>query len=554
MSNARGKRNSPSLIKSPLVLVTLAALAIRVAVLWWRNGNDPFFLQPINDSAVYLAWARALIAGTPFGIPGAPFHLAPFYPYLLSFILPLGKGSIWAVMIIQAVMGSLTVLGTGMLAHHLAGQRAGWIAAVLVTICGPMLWYEGWLLPTTLNLLLLVIGLNLLAAIADPRRWGGYLPALAGLVLGLAAVNRPQQMLVVAAGVVWLFFMIRRESSRPGKGIRRWQPVLLLSLGAVLAMAPVTFRNLAVSGEPVVITANAGLNFYSGNHPGANGRFGLPAGFSPYIQDQQRVSRELAWKQSGSKLDWQEVSSHWFGKAGDGLLSSPGSSLMLALQKIRLSLAWREMENNFVAGWVHRHLGPGQILFPSMAFLWILAMPGMLEALKKRDPALGPLWIMLVSTLVVCILFWVSTRNRLPLVIPLAVFSAMALARPGLWKKPGAVVAAAGMAILVLWPTGEGREGAGFYVDLGRVHAVSGDHLAAREDFLLALEIEPETPMATNGLALTYMEEGNRKKAVFILKDLLKRYPDFEYARRNLEAIQRSAPARTRPVPGPDKP
>ena len=96
------------------------------------------------------------------------------------------------------------------------------------------------------------------------------------------------------------------------------------------------------------------------------------------------------------------------------------------------------------------------------------------------------------------------------------------------------------MAALILWPTGESREGAGFYVDLGRIHAQGGDYLTARSDFQLALEIDPDMPMAINGLALTYMDEGNRERAISILEDLLEKHPEFEFARRNLEAIRRS--------------
>ena len=541
MSGSPGRMEPSGRRIRPLVLVALAALAVRAAVLGWRSGHDPFFGQPINDAAVYLAWAHALLAGSPFGIPGSPFHLAPLYPYFLAWILPLGGGSLWAVMITQALMGSLTVLGTGLLARRIAGDRAGTLAAVLIALCAPLIWYEGWLLPTTLNLLLLVAGLNLLVACVEPGRRNGPLPALTGLLLGLAAVNRPQQLLVLAGGWFWLYLLVRRQP-RTGRWIRRWRPVLLLSLGAALVIAPVTVRNLVVSGEPVLITANGGLNFYLGNRTGSDGRFGLPEGFSPYIQDQQEMSRELAGREAGRDLDWQDVSGHWLARAWADIGGDPLKAMGLAVRKLRLFLAWPERENNFVAGWVHHHLGPGRLLVPSLAFLWILAVPGMIASLRERPPSHGPLWILLASTLLTCLLFWVSTRNRLPAAIPLAVFGGLTLARPKSWPQAVSLAATAGMALLVLWPAGEPPAGAGFYVDLGRIHAQSGDFLAARGDFRLALEIDPDTPMALNGLALTYMDEGDKEQAVAILEDLLEKYPDFEFARRNLDAIRRSAP------------
>lgn len=553
MARTANRQKRRSFISLPLLLVALAALVLRIAVLWWRSGHDPFFRNPINDAAVYLGWARALEAGAPFGVPGAPYHLAPLYPRFLGWILPLGGGSLWAVLIVQALLGSATVLGVGLLARRLAGTdrpaagRIGWLAAVLAAVCAPTLWYEGWLLPTTLNLFLLALGLNLLAAAGDRDRRYGLLPLAAGLALGLAAVNRPQQLLVIAGAAAWLFLPARREDAG-GKALRRWRPVLLLALGALLVIAPATIRNLKVSGEPVLITASGGLNFYLGNRPGADGRFGLADGLTPYIQDQQKNSRELAVQQAGRELDWQGVSRHWLGRALEHFGEDPGAVVPLVLRKLWLSLSWREMENNFVTGWVHAHTGPGRLLVPSLGFLWVLAVPGLILARRRRAPAQGPLWILLGATLLTCLLFWVSTRNRLPLLLPLAGFAAYGLAYAAeAWRRPLPIAAAAVVALLVFWPTGEKREGAAFYVDLGRIHAQSRQPLEARANFELALEIEPGFPMARNGLALTYMDTGEPRRAIAMLEDLLRDHPDFEFARRNLEAIRRAtAPPRPR--------
>jgi Tetratricopeptide repeat len=558
MLGAIGGKISRSKILSPLALVVFAGLALRIAILWWRSGHDPFYQQTINDAEVYLGWARALMNGSFFGIPGAPYHLAPLYSRFLTWILPLGGGQLGAVAMAQAVLGSATILGTGLLARRVAGaqaddrfsERAGWLAALLLTLCAPLVWYEGWLLPTSLNLFLLVVGLNLLVACGDPRRKGIWLPLLCGLVLGLAAVNRPQQLLFLAGGLGWLVLQLRK-SPEAGHLIRRWRPVIVMALGAAAAIAPVTIHNISISGEPVLITASGGLNFYLGNRAGSDGRFGMPDGFSPYVQDQQKFSHDLARSRSGEDLDWQGVSGYWLGQARSDITGNPGAALTLVARKAWLFFSWRELENNFVASWVHRQLGPGLVLIPSLGFLWILAVPGMIASARRKISAQGPLWILLGCTLLTCLLFWVSTRNRLPAAIPLAVFAGIALANPKSWLRPPTVLVAAALAAvvsaMVFWPTGESAEGAGFYVDLGRIHAQAGEHLTAREDFQLALEIDPNTPMAINGLALTYMEEGNKSRAIAILEDLLVRYPDFEFARRNLEAIRRSGAPRPRP-------
>jgi tetratricopeptide (TPR) repeat protein len=72
---------------------------------------------------------------------------------------------------------------------------------------------------------------------------------------------------------------------------------------------------------------------------------------------------------------------------------------------------------------------------------------------------------------------------------------------------------------------------------VGRIHAQQKQIAAARANFNEALRREPDYPMALNGLALTYMDEGQPERAIALLKELIRKHPDFELARQNLQAI-----------------
>lgn len=521
---------------APWILVAVAVL-LRAAVLWWRQGHDPLVDQPLNDAEVYLGWARAILAGQPFGPEDAPFYLAPLYPHVLAGLLRLGDGALWPILVVQHVLGVAVVLGIWRLARQLAGDLAGLLAGVLALLAGPLLWYEGWLLPTTLNVALLVLIMNLAVAVAGagPRRW--WLPLVLGLTLGLAAIHRPQNLLLLAGLVVWLAVRARTD------GGRAWlTPAITLGL-ALLTIAPVTLRNLQASGEPVLITANGGVNLYFGNHDAADGRFSLAPGFPPTIEGQQQASRGLAERDAGHRLTWSAVSRHWFGRSMSTLTSDPGHALGLWARKLRLLVSWREMENNFLARWVHGHTGPGRVLPPSLGWLWVVAMPVLVVVVRRPEPRDVPLLILMGVMVAVAVLFWVSTRNRLPLVIPLAVWGGRALAQPALWRRTATLVAVAVMALFVVWPTGE-NEGAEFYVSLGGVHAQAGEFQLARQAFEDALEIQPMHPMALNNLALTYLDTGDPRTAIAILNRALARYPRFELARRNLAEAKRALQGR----------
>ncbi len=516
------------------VFLALAATVLRISVIFWRRGHDPLFHQPINDAAIYDQWARALINGQGFGLEGAPFFLPPLYPFLTALLYRLDGGSIWAVTIVQALLGVGTVLGIHRLGSRLYGHRAGLWAGVFTLLFGPALWYEGWQLPTALNLFLMVVILNLLLQCLGPdiptrSRSKLYFAGL-GLALGLAAVNRPQNLLLAVFILAWLWWRNRKAGSVSYRSLG------LVLAGIIISIAPVTLHNLKVSGEPVPVSANGGINFYMGNFSGADGRFSLPPKFPAYIGQMQAVSHQQAQAEAGRRLNWRQTSSFWFGKGWNDLTEDPGRALRLGLRKAHLLLAWREMENNFVVAWVREKTGPGRWLIPSLGLFWLLAVPALVDAVRRRDDRDILLLIPLVTVVLVCLIFWVSTRNRLPLLIPLTILAGVSVSTPRLWKSPRHLVPAALLACVVFWPTGD-NEGAGFLCDVGRVHAQQGQITEARLNFTEALRLEPDFPMAMNGLALTYMDEGQPERAIAMLREIIRKHPDFEMARRNLQAI-----------------
>ncbi len=515
-------------------VLALAAMILRLATILWRRTHDPLFHQPINDAAIYDQWARALLNGQIFGLEGAPFFLPPLYPYLTALLFRLDGGSIWAVTIVQALFGVGTVLGIHRLGCRLYDHRIGFRTGLLALLFAPALWYEGWQLPTSLNLFLLVVILNLLVECLDPdilKRPRTNLVFLGlGFALGLAAINRPQNLLLAGLILIWFWWRGKSEGSIP------YKPLGLILAALVVAIAPVTIRNLNVSGEPVPLSANGGVNFYVGNFEGANGRFSFPPGFPAYIGQMQAASRQLAQADTGHTLNWRQTSAHWFGKGLGDLAGDPGRAIKLGLLKARLLLTWREMENNFVVSWVREKSGPGGWLIPSMGFLWLLALPALVEALRRRGERDIALLIPTAAVIAVCLLFWVSTRNRLPLMIPLAVFAGVSLGTPRLWKSVLNLVLVALLAIAVFWPTAD-REGAAFLCDVGRVHAQQGQIDQARWNFRESLLIEPDFPMALNGMALTYMDEGKPDQAIAMLREIIRIHPDFELAKQNLQAI-----------------
>ena len=134
-------------------------------------------------------------------------------------------------------------------------------AGLAATFYGPLIYFGGELLPTipaiVLNLLLLLH----LSRQPSPARWP-YL--VSGLLLGICALAVANILLFLP----FLLFYLWSTSKRAHIALSRiLQQGVLLLLGCGLLIAPVALRNYLVGGDLVLISHNAGINFYIGNNP-----------------------------------------------------------------------------------------------------------------------------------------------------------------------------------------------------------------------------------------------------------------------------------------------
>ena len=120
-------------------------------------------------------------------------------------------------MLVQHLLGVVTVLLTFGIGRLLFGVAGGLVAALLTAISGPVIVTEHYLMSEALFTLLLMSGLLATSSrSARSARWATLgLLALAGAMLGLAALTRPIAQLIVlilAAGLPFL--------------LPRWRPAL----------------------------------------------------------------------------------------------------------------------------------------------------------------------------------------------------------------------------------------------------------------------------------------------------------------------------------------
>ncbi|HLU12140.1 MAG TPA: glycosyltransferase family 39 protein [Oceanobacillus sp.] len=255
------------LVAYKLPIVLLLAIVARVSV--FALFPDTFTFDQtgtIHGSAAYDTYAVNLLATGIYGktAPGvADAHLPPLYSYLLAGLYGVFGRSSLAVVLLHIALDCASIA----LLYHLSkrlfphGEWVGMWAGVFYALY-PYLIFQNLTLIDTPLFMTLFYAFLLLALMLRQRTsldrgtWG--LAVLAGVVLGLTALTRPNALII--APLVGLWFLFRRSL---------WQSVLRLlpvAVVSVLVLIPWTIRNFSVYGVFVPVALNGGENFYQGNN------------------------------------------------------------------------------------------------------------------------------------------------------------------------------------------------------------------------------------------------------------------------------------------------
>jgi hypothetical protein len=234
-----------------LALAALPCLGYLAAELYMLDGRIGL---PLDDGWIHLQFARNLAAGSGLAYnPGERVagSTAPLWTALLSlgFLLP-SAAIAWAKAL-GIACHLLAVVGTWRLARELdVAPALATLAAGLAATTSALVWsaLSGMEVPlfTALSLWGLVLH-------ARERRDSRRAP-LSLAVLGLAALARPEGLLIVAAAVVDRAIVLDRAGERLRAIAPSWRRLLLGLALAALAVVPVLLVYQAIAGSPLPTT------------------------------------------------------------------------------------------------------------------------------------------------------------------------------------------------------------------------------------------------------------------------------------------------------------
>jgi hypothetical protein len=393
-------------------LAFLIAAAIAGCVLRAAFGLGYWTGQPLTrDESEYLSLARGLAGGRGFTYeeamlegPVPPFGRAPGYPAFLAIV---GGGRDVAasvpasVKLAQSIVGGVGIVLVGLLAFRLAGAWAARAASLVAAVYPPLVWIAGYALsealfwPIGLGCALLYDGLT-----AGTRSRASVALAL-GVLAGLGVLVRPALLLFV---VLALLAVARRG---------RWRACAAFIAGVIVVVGPWTARNYAVHDRLMLVASDGGVTFWTGNHPLAIGEGDMAA--NPELKI---ANRDLRARHPG--LTEEQMEPVYYREAWAWIRDHPLDFITLELKKLFYLVV---------------PIGPSytlhstRYLVASVASYGVLLMLAIAGAYRlggwlARTPGL---WLLLLSSVMVSLIFFPQERFRIPIIDPALIVLASGL-------------------------------------------------------------------------------------------------------------------------------
>lgn len=335
---------------------------------------------------------------------GRTFHQEPLYPYLVALTYRLLGPDPRFVFAWQLGVGVLANVLVYLVAARLFPAPVPAVASALALLCSPLLFYEMVLLRESL-IAAAGLGLVLLVLRAEERpsalAWGSL-----GLAAGLSLLLKSSFALFLLPALAVLVLRPRPTwagTARLGAS---------LAAGLALALAPLVARNLAVGAPPLAASSVGAVTFVNANTED----YPPEVGFFVSLAHAPRIMGESDGR---------------FGAAAVAALRThpgPASYARQLLGKLRSAWHGYEIPDNCSFDLYRLH---ATILRMPVTFFVLgpLALVGLFLAVPA--PRAWPLLLLLLSSLGTMLVFYASSRFRLPLLAAAIPLAALALVRVG---------------------------------------------------------------------------------------------------------------------------
>jgi len=234
--------------------VAIAGLALRIVYSVLIAPDDLGF-----DAIWYELQSETLAKGPGYVDPDLFFRLGrsvptanfpPLWPTVLAAATKIGLDGQQAHQLVGAVIGSITVVVTGLIGRRVGGSRFGLVAAAFVAASPLLIAADGSLMAESLYVLLITTAVLVAYRCMTNASWWWFVGL--GLTLGVAALARTDALIVAP-------LLIAATAWRASLPIARRVAFGCLAAAMVaLALVPWIVRNERQMGEAVALSSNSG--------------------------------------------------------------------------------------------------------------------------------------------------------------------------------------------------------------------------------------------------------------------------------------------------------
>ncbi len=546
-----------------LALLFLTALSIRVIYLN-QIESSPLFENPVMDEKYHVELVKQIKTDNE---PKKPYFRAPLYPYFLTTLSRATNGSFFSIRLIQIILGSILPILIYLLGIRLFRKKIALIAAFLAAIYPTFLYYDAALLIT---FLITLFSVTLLWALYKYKPSSFLSPLIVGLLLGIAGLARPNILLFGPFLFIWVVIILKEQIGMK-KALLHY---VIIGITALIVILPVTIRNYQVSGDPVFIAWQGGINFYIGNNHQSTGWSATLPGIDKSWEGGYTESIALAEKAKGRILQRSEVSDYWYDETFKDIAEHPAKFANLIIKKVRLLLNGYETPNNQniylskeFSSLFNILIFKSVIYFP-FGLLLPLALMGIYFSFSQWKKFL-PIYLFLAAYSSSLILFFVCARFRQPMIpflLLFAVYAVFKIKELYLEKNYKTLIIGSCIFIALLFESNHNilklnqqrvkaedyhlignayleqnnlRLAEQEYIksvktdptfargfnNLGLIQGRKGNHVQAQRNFKRAITLDPNVVESYVNYATTEIVQGNFDEAISILLDAQKRFP-----------------------------
>ena len=400
-------------VKAWLPAAAIFCLALLVRLIY--NNTVAHNYYPLHDSLFYQTIGLNLLREHCFCLEPhiSTVYRAPLWPFIIAGISVIFGPSDYFARIFLSIIGSGTCVLIYLFARDLFGRRIGIVAGIIAAIYPELYIYDGWLYTESLYIFLLFALCYTLYRLQRASQGKRGLWILAGILLGLLSLTRPNGLIVIGIVMVWALIMVWTK-------ILSWQPtvkgVMITTIIALALIAPWTVRNYIDTHTFILVATGDGtvlLGAYNDEaltKPGYLGSWINPLQSRPDVTrpfplftctPPCEVAREAAYKQAA--IQWIESHTNMLPR-------------LLALHFLNMWQPATIEADLPVERFPHQR--SSQIVLAMMRTfpiaIFILAALGLIVTFRRWRELLF-LYFIILLTIAECLIYYGSSRFRAPI-------------------------------------------------------------------------------------------------------------------------------------------